>query len=132
MEISNEEKLCNWCNEVKLITFYHKNKYSADGFSPRCADCTNIVSKMVTRTGIHLPDEYITDANKDDIEGAKVLLTRMRFDIEGDIYQQFRQRIIEKHNVDIDNLPKRKKSSYNGATRNLEYQRWYNQNVRKR
>ena len=66
------------------------------------------------------------------VEGAKVLLTRMRFDIEGDIYQQFRQRIIEKHNVDIDNLPKRKKSSYNGATRNLEYQRWYNQNVRKR
>jgi len=132
MEISNEEKECNWCGEIKLLTQYHKNKVSPDGYSPRCASCTNIVSNIVTRTGINLPDEYITDANRDDIEGAKLLLNSLGFDLEKDIYQQFRQRIIEKHNVDIDNIPKRTKTNYNGNTRTIEYQKWYNTYKRKR
>lgn len=132
MEISNEEKECNWCGEIKLLTQYHKNKVSPDGYSPRCASCTNIVSNIVTRTGINLPDEYITDANRDDIEGAKLLLNTLGFDLEKDIYQQFRQRIIEKHNVDIDNIPKRTKTNYNGNTRTIEYQKWYNTYKRKR
>ena len=89
MEISNEEKQCNWCGEVKLITEYHKNKFGADGYSPRCATCTSLVAKVVSKTGVNLPDEYITDANKDDIEGAKILLTRIGFDLKQDIYEQF-------------------------------------------
>ena len=132
MEISNEEKECNWCGEIKLLTQYHKNKVSPDGYSPRCASCTNIVSNIVTRTGINLPDEYITDANRDDIEGAKLLLNSLGYDLEKDIYEQFKQRIIEKHNVDIDNIPKRTKTNYNGNTRTIEYQKWYNIYKRKR
>jgi hypothetical protein len=132
MEISNEEKQCNWCGEVKLITEYHKNRFGADGYSPRCATCTGVVAKVVSKTGVNLPDEYITDANKDDIEGAKILLTRIGFDLKQDIYEQFKQRIIEKHNVDIDNIPKRNKTEYNGNTRSIEYQKWYNTYKRKK
>lgn len=131
-ELSTGYKKCNLCNEVKPINNFHKNKSTTDGLQGRCTECLTIVLKIMKRGGINLPEEYINEHNKDDIEGAKILLTRMGFDIEVDIYQQFRQRIIEKHNVDIDNIPRKNKSGYVGDTRTIEYQRWYNQNLRKR
>ena len=131
-ELSTKYKKCNFCNEIKEISNFHRSYTTTDGFQSRCIKCVYITAKIVSHTGINLPEEYINDNNRDDIEGAKILLTRMGFDIEGDIYQQFKQRIIEKHNVDIDNIPRKNKSGYIGDTRTIEYQRWYNQNLRKK
>ncbi len=87
------KKICRLCGEVKPLTDFSKNKRTSDGRTNRCKSCDVEVQQVSAQHAIHMPEKYLNDSLERDIYGARILLTILGYDVNGDVHAQFMERM---------------------------------------
>ena len=93
-----KQKMCKACNMIKEIKSFHKNKLFRDGYDTRCKLCKQ---EGKTSTKKHTKKDFqksikdaenglkLSSVRKEDWFGAYDLLSRMGYDLSGNISEQF-------------------------------------------
>lgn len=87
-----EKNFCVECGEEKPLTdFYRKGDYYS---YVKCKVCTKLGLDQYSKNGIN--HDTTTKHLKYTIRNAREVLTRLGYDVEQNIYEQFRERMRKK------------------------------------
>jgi hypothetical protein len=88
------KKLCTRCNLEKDVTLFHRRKRATDGYQSNCKLCCNDIQR-IRRGNLdyegrkNTKDINLIGVKKEDYCNMYLFLSKMGYNIEGDIHSQF-------------------------------------------
>jgi hypothetical protein len=104
----NDKKKCSKCELKKTLEDFNLTK---TGVYSVCKTCQT-EHRLNYEAGINADLSQLAYHSRTAIIEARELLTLMGYDLNEDINLQFKERIMLKYGVDIDNPPKRPKNPF--------------------
>jgi len=104
----NDKKICSKCELKKNLEDFSLTKTSIYSVCKTC----QAEHRLNYEAGINADLSQLAHHSRTAIIEARELLTLMGYDLNEDINLQFKERIMLKYGVDIDNPPKRAKNPF--------------------
>ena len=104
----NDKIICAKCGLKKTMDYFSKTKF---GVYSVCKPC-QVENRLNYEEGINADLSQLAHHSRSAVIEARELLTLMGYDLNENINLQFKERIMLKYGVDIDNPPKRPKNPF--------------------